>query len=119
LILYVALIFSVSSLPGFKPPGPEFKLKDKIAHVAEYFVLGTLLFQGIGRGISRSKLATFLFLLAVGVSVGALDEIFQSYIPGREMSIHDWVADAVGVAAGAGIPLSLKKRFLREGGSAV
>ena len=43
-----------------------------------------------------------LFLFAVGVSIGALDELLQSYVPGRDMDMWDWVADAVGVAAGVG-----------------
>jgi VanZ family protein len=43
------------------------------------------------------------FLFAVGVSIGALDEIYQSYIPNRSMSFFDWLADAVGVIIGVGI----------------
>lgn len=103
LILYVSLIFFVSTRPGIHPPGPDFPLKDKMAHLAEYFVLGILLFSGIGWTVSRSKAATFLFLFAVGVSIAALDELLQSYIPGRTMDIRDWIADAVGVAAGVGL----------------
>ena len=44
-----------------------------------------------------------MFLFAVGVSIGALDELLQSYVPGREMDLYDWFADAVGVAAGVGL----------------
>jgi VanZ family protein len=101
--LYVSLIFFVSTRPGIHPPGPDFPLKDKVAHFTEYLVLGILLFSGIGWTVSRSKAATFLFLFAVGVSIAALDELLQSYIPGRTMDINDWIADAVGVAAGVGL----------------
>jgi len=100
---YVLLIFVVSSIPSLKAPGPEFVPKDKIAHLVEYFVLGVLLFKGIGWTVSPSRLATFGFLFAVGASVGALDEIYQSYVPGRMMSILDWYADALGVAVGCGV----------------
>ncbi len=103
LILYLGLIFFMSSRPYLQTPGLEFASMDKLVHAVEYFLLGVLLFAAIGRGISRSKLGTFLFLFAVGASIGALDEMFQSYIPGREMSIYDWIADAVGVGLGTGL----------------
>ena len=100
---YVLLIFAVSSIPSLTAPGPEFVPKDKIAHFVEYFILGVLLFKGIGWTVSPSRAATFGFLVAVGASVGALDEIYQSFVPGRMMSILDWYADVAGVAAGCGV----------------
>jgi len=100
---YVLLIFAVSSIPSLTAPGPDFVPKDKIAHVVEYFVLGVLLFRGIGWTVTPSRAATFGFLFAVGASVGALDEIYQSFVPGRMMSILDWYADALGVAVGCGV----------------
>ncbi len=102
-LLFVLLIFAVSSIPSLKAPGPAFDFKDKIAHTIEYFVLGVLLFRGIGWTASRSRGATFVFLFAVGVSIAGLDEIYQSFIPGRVMSITDWYADALGVALGVGL----------------
>ena len=103
LILYVLLIFFVSSRSGITPPGPDFVMKDKLAHFGEYFIIGLLLFAGIGWTVSRSGLITFLFLFAVGVSVAALDELLQSYIPGRNMDLYEGFADGAGVAAGVGL----------------
>jgi VanZ family protein len=100
LILYLGLIFFISSRPNLKAPGPDFFLLDKLVHFMEYSLLGVLLFRGIGKAMIQSKFGTFVFLLAVGSSVGALDEIFQSYIPGRIMSIYDYLADTLGVTAG-------------------
>jgi VanZ family protein len=108
LILYLGLIFFTSSRPYFQPPGPEIGSIDKLAHFGEYFMLGLLLFAAIGRSISPSKLGTFLFLFAVGASIGALDEMFQSYIPGRDMSIYDWIADAAGVSLSTGLTVYLR-----------
>ncbi|MFQ5512087.1 MAG: VanZ family protein [Candidatus Krumholzibacteriia bacterium] len=113
LVFYVVVIFIASSIPNLSPPGPEFAYKDKIAHLLEYVVLGGLLFKGIGFGASRSKLVTFGFLLAVGASVGALDELYQSYIPNRSMDIYDWCADTLGVMIGVWVlvftPLGRKR----------
>jgi VanZ family protein len=118
--MYVLLIFFVSSRQNIDPPGPEFEFKDKLAHFGEYFVLGFLLFGGIGWTMSRSKLTTFLFLFAVGVSIAAFDELLQSYIPNRTMDIYDWFADAVGVAAGVGLCVvagfGARRRERREAG---
>ena len=99
LIVYVLIIFWVSTRPDIHTPGPKFSVQDKLEHLAEYLVLGGLLFMGIGWMVSRVKLATFAFLLALGASIGALDEMVQSYIPGRAMDVFDWCADVVGVGA--------------------
>jgi VanZ family protein len=103
LIVYVLLIFFMSTRSDIKPPGPEFEFKDKLAHAGEYFLLGLLLFGGIGWTVSRSKAITFLFLFAVGVSIAALDELVQSFTPNRQMDFYDWIADAVGLALGVGL----------------
>lgn len=114
LVLYVVMIFFLSSRPYLQSPGPRFKLKDKVAHVVEYSVLGMLLFWGIGFTASRSKAVTFLFLLSVGCAVAGLDEIFQSVIPGRRTDVFDWVADAVGVSLGVGLLVFTARRGTRE-----
>jgi len=118
LILYVLLIFFVSSRSGITPPGPDFIMKDKLAHVAEYSILGLLLFLNIGWAVSRSRIVTFLFLFAVGVSIAALDELLQSYIPGRHMSLFDWLADAVGIAAGVGFGVLIGRSIKRKSAQA-
>jgi VanZ family protein len=101
--MYVLLIFFMSSRPYLQSPGPDFRYKDKLAHVVEYFVLGSLLALNMRWFTGRSKALTFLFLFAVGASVAALDEVFQSYVPGRSIDVFDWVADTLGVAAGVGL----------------
>lgn len=103
LIMYVLLIFFVSSRPYLQSPGPDFHLKDKAAHLTEYLVLGLLLSTGIGYVVIRKKTLTFLFLFAVGASIAGMDEVFQSYIPGRRMDFYDWLADVAGVAFGVGV----------------
>jgi VanZ family protein len=86
-------------------------MKDKLAHVAEYSILGFLLFVNIRWAVSRSRVLTFLFLFAVGVSIAALDELLQSYIPGRHMSIYDWFADALGILLGVGVGVITGRSF--------
>ncbi len=39
----------------------------------------------------------FLASLVFSLAYAASDEVHQSFVPGREMSLMDWVADAVGI----------------------
>jgi len=100
---YIALIFALSSIPKFDTPGPDFWLRDKVVHFIEFLILGLLLFRAVGWQVSRSRWATFGFLISVAGTIGALNEVYQTFIPGREMSAGDWVADLLGAAAGIGV----------------
>jgi VanZ family protein len=54
--------------------------------------------------------------LIIGAGYGALDEWHQSFVPGRDANLGDWMADVVGVMLG----LMLFARFhssSREGPS--
>jgi VanZ family protein len=102
-VAYVVLIVVVSLIPTPRAPGPEFFLRDKLAHFVEYFVLGVLLFRSVRWEITTSRWATFGFLLSVAATVGAVNEFAQGLVPNRDMSVGDWVADLVGAAAGVAL----------------
>jgi VanZ family protein len=101
--VFVIFIFAVASIPRFAPPGPEFWLRDKVAHFIEFLILGILLFRAVGWQVSASRWVTFGFLTSVGATIGAVNEVYQTFIPGREMSLGDWLADLAGVAVGIGL----------------
>lgn len=113
LIMYVLLIFFLSSRPYLHSPGPDFELKDKLVHLVEYLILGMLLTSAFGRLGGRTKAGTFLLFLAIGTTVAAFDEVLQSHVPGRNMDVFDWVADAVGVAVGVGLFVSLSRGHVK------
>ena len=91
-VAWAALIFALSSVPdlGTGLGGWDVVLR-KIAHTAEYAVLGALL----GRATGRVGLA-----LALGVAYAVSDEIHQSFVPGRAGAPLDVAIDAVGVVCG-------------------
>ena len=91
-VLWAALIFAFSSVPdlGTGLGGWDLALR-KIAHAAEYAVLGALL----ARALSNPRLAVL-----VGVLYAASDEVHQAFVPGRLGSPIDVAIDAVGVVAG-------------------
>ncbi len=63
----------------------------KLAHTAEYAVLGALLARALG----RSGLA-----VAIGVLYAVSDEVHQAFVPGRLGSPVDVAIDAIGVVCG-------------------
>lgn len=114
-VLYVGLIFFLSSRPYLHPPGPEFAMKDKVAHLMEYGVLGALLCRAVGRALSRDRLVAVLAMLAIVATLAACDEVFQSYIPGRSTDVRDWLADLSGAAIGASICAWRSRRRTGDG----
>ena len=99
LAFWVTVIFGLSSIPDLSPPQVGIPMADKLAHFGEYGILGALFTRARSgrRGTARSLL-TGLFL---GVAVGAVDELYQSGTPGRQVSAYDALADAIGAASGS------------------
>ena len=64
----------------------------KVEHFLYYGSMAFLLARGLGRRWF------WIALLAVPL-VGALDEWHQLYVPGRDASVYDWVADGAGTLA--------------------
>jgi VanZ family protein len=91
-VAWAALIFALSSVPdlGTGLGGWDLVLR-KLAHAAEYAVLGALLL----RATARPGLAFVL-----GTLYAVSDEVHQSFVPGRMGSVLDVALDTVGVAIG-------------------
>src|ERR1700704_5534118 len=91
-VAWGALIFTFSSIPSLSTGlGAWDTGLRKAAHLAEYAVLGALLY----RALAREALA-----LAVGIAYAATDEVHQYFVRGRHASPVDVAIDAVGLAAG-------------------
>jgi VanZ family protein len=101
-VAWAAVIFTLSSIPSLSTGlGTWDTILRKGAHLAEYAVLGGLLYRALG----REPLA-----LAVGIAYAASDELHQYFVRGRHASPVDVAIDAVGVAAGMLIWLRLRDR---------
>jgi VanZ family protein len=91
-VLWAGLIFTFSAIPSLGTGlGTWDLVLRKVAHLAEYAVLGALL----QRALRREPLA---FLL--GSAYAVTDEVHQAFVAGRQASPLDWLVDTVGVAAG-------------------
>lgn len=110
-ILYAMLIIGLSSVPGRSFPDIKYLSQDKLIHIGEYLIFGILVGQVIAfRVTARSRI--FLFTLLLAGAFGALDEVYQILIPGRDNSYADWIADLLGVIAGSS--LFLLWRYYRD-----
>ena len=89
---WAAVIFALSSIPGLSTGlGAWDVLLRKLAHAAEFGILGGLLLRALGR-----ELPAF----ALGVLYAASDEVHQHFVSGRHGSPVDVAIDAAGVAIG-------------------
>jgi VanZ family protein len=96
-LAYITVIITLSAQPYLEPP-IKFQNADKFYHVLEYFGLGVLVARAI-RATMRLSLPLFaaLIALSIGIVVGTGDEYFQSFIPGRQSSAFDLLADTIGL----------------------
>ena len=96
--LWAILIFALSSIPRPLPPPMGVKVADKLYHFLEFFIFGLLLARAFLNIASRGKEhKAVLVAVALGIFWGVVDEIHQVFVPGRDASFLDVVADAVGV----------------------
>ena len=99
----MALIFYLSSLsePLESLPEVEWGPIDKVYHLAEYTVLGSLLARALVHASPRLfPAATWVIAFAIAILFGASDEWHQSFVPGRCPTVSDWIVDAAGSALG-------------------
>lgn len=96
-VSYMALIFYISSIPG--PIRYELPYgADKVLHLFEYALLGFILSLCLKGSGKRSSI---LFAWLIASLYGLSDEIHQSFVPGREASLADFLSDCTGGLIGA------------------
>lgn len=99
--LWAGLIFTLSSIPSLDTGlGTWDIVLRKLAHVAEFAVLGALVYRALKR---EPAAIAFASLYAVS------DEVHQSFVSGRQGSPVDWIIDTAGAVAG----VLLAARFSR------
>jgi VanZ family protein len=98
-LAYMALIFYSSS----RPPPPLFReTPDYLLHLGGYFILGLLAVRAFGGGLPpREGSGAFLLGPLFAVLYAVSDEWHQSFVPGREASGLDLLADAIGASLAA------------------
>ncbi len=87
--LWLVIIIGVTSFPLKVVPPVEVFGMDKLFHFFLFSVLILFFFFGFGK-----KSWKFLFFIAL---FAGLSELFQYYVPGRFVSIYDFVFNLSGV----------------------
>ena len=109
-LLWAVIIITVSSIPNLKTPSLDFIAMDKVAHFAEYFILGLFLAYGLNK-MNIGKREVFWISACVAGLFGILDELHQLVVPGRVTDGFDMLADSIGAFAASGLfMLKIRKR---------
>jgi len=95
--IWAAVLFLLSELPS-DLVGGAIEINDKVAHLGLYLILGGTRAGAGWRGWGKTFPSWRLLL--VGVAYGALDEVHQRFVPGRDPSLGDLLADSAGVLLG-------------------
>jgi VanZ family protein len=100
LLLVSLLIVVLSHQPSLKPPVQWFPHQDKVFHLIEFGGLGfALVLNRDVFGNLRGRQRSFRMGLS-GILWAVLDEYHQSFVPGRDCSIQDMMADVAGLFLG-------------------
>lgn len=74
----------------------------KFAHIFEYFVLA-ILFTLYFSLLNMSDMYRLIYSISLPGIVAIIDEIIQSYVPGRAGLMSDVLIDMIGVVLGVGL----------------
>jgi VanZ family protein len=98
-LVYMAIIFYLSAQSN---PLPEVTAHvwDKLLHTGEYGGLAFLLARAL-KGEGLSWVAALVTALLVASAYGVSDEYHQSFVPNRDSTVYDWMADTTGGVLGA------------------
>jgi len=103
--LYAGVVFFLSSQSHLEDQLPSFLLKDvsdKVLHAVEYGILSLLCYRAFrwAAGPAVARQAVVLAILTAS-AFGLTDEMHQAFVPLRDASWQDWLADTIGAIIGA------------------
>jgi len=100
LIVYCVLIYVQSDYPSPESL-PSFKFSDKLLHFAAYAVMGVLFYRAYQTLSFKNNIPLLMLLSIISTSLyGISDEFHQSYVPLRDGSLLDLMADILGAICG-------------------
>ncbi len=107
---WAGLVFWLSSRPDLPFHVALVPGSDKVLHAGAYAVLGALLTLATA-GARFSGRRAVVIAAALASLYGVSDELHQAFVPGRDTSAGDWIADTAGALVGAALAAaSLRRR---------
>ncbi len=111
---WAALIFALSSIPNNFEPSRSAIPADKIVHGIEFGMFALLLAWSLARPRGTTVTARLaLVTLVVASAYGVSDELHQRFVPGRDVTAGDLLADIFGAAMGVCVALVLSNERWR------
>lgn len=95
-LVYAAFIFVLSSLRIYVSDGT-----DKVLHALEYGLMGFFTTRGAMLTWELSRFRGVAAGAAIATALGIFDEVHQYFVPGRQASVWDALADLTGATLGA------------------
>jgi VanZ family protein len=100
-VLWAVVIFTLSSIPDLGTGlGTWDTVLRKLAHTAEFALLGALVFRALRDAPAAVLLAS---------AYAATDEVHQTFVAGRHGSPLDWVIDSAGALLGVAVAARLSQ----------
>ena len=95
LVLFIILIIAITLL-SLLPPKSGFELgkSDKLNHFLAYAILS------LNFGFISTKIRSYFIGIPFLIAYGLLIEFFQGFVPGRDPSFYDALANSAGVFSG-------------------
>ena len=94
-VLWMAVIFRLSSIPGSRLPSGY----STLGHFVAYAILGALLVLPLRRSLESGQ--AIAIAVVVASLYGVTDEFHQAFVPMRTPDVTDWGVDTLGAFAGA------------------
>jgi VanZ family protein len=100
LVAYCVFIYIQSSYPSPQRL-PSFEFSDKLMHFGAYAVMGVLFYRAYQTLPVKSNIPLIVWLSMISASLyGVSDEVHQSFVPYRDGSLGDVIADVLGAVCG-------------------
>lgn len=112
-VLFVAcIIFYLSTIPT---NGPQlFKNSDKVYHFIAYSVFAFFMMGGFSHSLKKRHAVLIELSVVIVALYGIFLEIYQSFLPTREMSSLDVVANTLGALFGSWFYLKFREIFVKH-----
>lgn len=94
-----------------KPPGLTMEIWSYLGHMGMFGLLGLAIWFALGMNSRMLDRERNLYAIAIATAYGVLDEFHQSFVPGRDPSAWDVLADFAGAALAVLIIPRLHRRF--------
>ena len=93
------------------PPGLTYEIWSYLGHIGMFGLLGLAIWFALGLNTRLLDRERTLYAIGIATAYGVLDEFHQSFVPGRDPSVLDVLADFVGATVAVLIIPRLHRRF--------